>query len=183
MAKHPLGALEPRFLGSLTIRLGALFVFATALMIFIDVPLKGDSSPLGIVSFELAGTPQRALRILLEWKSREALGYARLSLIVDFVYLLIYGLFFASLATWVGARLKESKWSARAAWAATVAAVFDILENAVLLYELARFTSPSPYPQVAASFALAKLGLLLFSAAYGLVGGLASLRRGQRRPL
>jgi len=39
------------------------------------------------------------------------------------------------------------------------------------------FTSPSPYPQVAASFALAKFGLLLFSAAYSLVGGLALLRR------
>ena len=177
MAKHPLGALDPRFLGSLTIRLGALFVFATALMMFVDVPLKGESSPFGIVSFELAGAPQQALRILLEWKSRGALGYARLSLIVDFIYLSIYGAFFACLATLVGARLNESKWSARAAWAATLAAVFDVLENAVLLYELARFTSPSPYPQVAASFALAKFGLLLFSAAYSLVGGLASFRR------
>ena len=177
MAKHPLGALEPRFLGLLTIRLGALFVFASALMMLVDVPLEGEASPFGIVSFELAGVPQQALRILLEWKSRDALGHARLSLLVDFVYLLIYGLFFACLATWVGARLNESKWSARAAWAATVAAVFDMLENAVLLYELARFTTPSPYPQVAASFALAKFGLLLFSAAYGLVGGLASSQR------
>ena len=177
MAKHPLDALEPRFLGSITIRLGVLFVFATALMMFVDVPLKGESSPFGIVSFELAGAPHQALRILLEWKSRDALGYARLSLIVDFVYLLIYSAFFASLAIWVGSRLKESTWSARAAWAATVAAIFDMLENAVLLYELARFTSPSPYPQVAASFALAKFGLLLFSAAYSLVGGLALLRR------
>lgn len=174
---RPLAAIEPRLLGQLTIRLGGLLVFATALMMFVDVPLQGASAPFGIVSFELARTPHRALQILLEWRSREALGHARLSLIVDFVYLIIYGLFFASLATWVGARLGESKWSSRAAWAATVAAVSDVFENAVLLYQLGRFTSPAPFPQLAASFAITKFVLLLFSASYGLIGGIRSLRR------
>lgn len=181
--RHPLATIEPRLLGSLTIRLGGLLVFATALMMFVDVPLQGDSSPRGIVSFELAATPHQALRILLEWKSKDALGYARLSLIVDFIYLLIYALFFAALALWVGARLEERRWSPRAAWAATFAAVFDVFENGVLLYELNRFSSPAPYPQLAASFAIAKFVLLLLSAAYGLVGGLVVLFRGQRRPL
>ena len=181
--KHPLAQIEPRLLGSLTIRFGALLVFATALMMLVDVPLQGESSPRGIVSFELAGTPQRALRILLEWKSRNALGSARLSLLVDFVYLGIYGLFFSSLALWVGARLGDEKWSTRAAWAATIAAAFDVLENGVLLYELNRFTSPSPYPQVAASFALTKFALLLGSAAYGFGGAVAVFVRRQRRPL
>lgn len=181
--KHPLAQIEPRLLGSLTIRFGALLVFSTALMMFIDVPLQGDSSPHGVVSFELAGTPHQALRILLEWKSRDALGYGRLSLIVDFIYLLIYALFFSSLALWVGARLGDGKWSVRAAWAATIAAAFDLLENGVLLYELNRFTSPSPYPQVAASFALTKFALLVASAAYGLGGGIGVFARRQRRPL
>jgi hypothetical protein len=181
--RHPLAQIEPGFLGSLTIRLGALVIFATALMIFVDVPLEGEASPNGIVSFELAGTPQQALRILLEWRSRDALGYARLSLIVDFVYLVIYGLFFSALALWAGARLGEKKWSIRAAWAATTAAAFDVLENSALLYELNRLTSPAPYPQLAASFALAKFALLLFSAAYGLVGAITVFVRRQRRPL
>ena len=102
---HPLAQIEPTLLGSLTIRFGALLLFSTALMMFVNVPLQGDASPNGIVSFELAGTPYQALRILLEWKIRDALGYARLSLIVDFIYLLIYALFFSSLALWVGKRL------------------------------------------------------------------------------
>ena len=181
--KHPLAQIEPPLLGSLTIRFGALLVFATALMMFIDLPLQGESSPEGIVSFELAGTPHQALRILLEWKSRSALGYARLSLIVDFIYLVIYSLFFSSLAVWVGARLGDAKWSVRAAWAVTLAAALDVLENGVLLYELNRFTSPSPYPQVAASFALTKFALLIASATYGLGGSVAVLARRQRRPL
>ena len=181
--KHPLAQIEPRLLGSLTIRLGALLVFSTALMMFVDVPLQGEASPYGIVSFELAATPHEALRILLEWKSRNALGYARLSLIVDFGYLLVYALFFSALSLWVGTRLGDPKWSARSAWAVTLAAVLDVLENGVLLYELNRFTSPSPYPQVAASFALTKFALLIASATYGVGGAAAVLVRRQRRPL
>lgn len=175
--EHPLQSIEPRLLGALTLRFGALLVFATALMMFVDVPLQNEASPNGIVSFELAGTPQRALRMLLEWKSRDALGYANLSLIVDFVYLLIYGLFFASLAVWLGSRMQETVWSARAAWAAFCAAAFDVLENGVLLYQLNRFTSPSPFPQLAAAFAGLKFALLIASALYSAVGGVALLRR------
>jgi hypothetical protein len=181
--RHPLAQIEPRLLGSLTIRFAGLLVFATALMMFLDVPLQGEASPHGIVSFELAGTPHQALRILLEWKSRDALAYARLSLLVDFVYLFVYALFFSSLALWVGARLGDDKWSVRSAWAVTLAAGFDVLENGVLLYELNRFTSPSPYPQVAASFALTKFALLVASAAYGLGGAVAVFAQRQRRPL
>lgn len=181
--RHALDRIEPGFLGSLTIRLGALLVFATALMMFVDVPLQGDASPNGIISFELAGTPYQALRILLEWKSRDALGSARLSLIVDFVFLLIYATFFSALALYVGTRLDERKWRIRAAWAAIMAAVFDMLENGVLLYELNRFTSPSPFPQLAAALALAKFLLLLLSAAYSAVGGAILAVRHQRRPL
>jgi hypothetical protein len=181
--RHPFANVETRFLGVLTLRLCALLVFATALMMFLDVPLQGDASPRGIVSFQLAGTPHQALRILLEWRSRGALGYGRLSLIADFVYLVIYAAFFSALALWVGARLSEVKWSLRAAWAATIAAVLDVFENGVLLYELNRLTSPSPYPQLAAALAIGKFLLLAGSAAYGLIGSLVVLARRQRRPL
>jgi hypothetical protein len=183
LAGHPLETIEPDLLRSLTIRLGGLLVFATALLLFVDVPLQGDSSPWGIVSFELAATPHQALRILLEWRVRGALGYATLSLAIDFVYLLIYTLFFSSLALWVGHRRGETTWSRRAAWAATAAAGFDVLENLVLLYEVGRFTSPAPFPQLAASFAAAKLALLLISVSYSVSGGIALVRAGYRRPL
>lgn len=143
---------------------------------FVDVPLQGESSPWGILSFELAGTPLRALRILLEWKSRSALGYAKLSLAIDFVYLCIYALFFSSLALWLGERRGDRKWSTRAAWAATGAGAFDVLENVILLYEVSRITSAAPLPQLAASFAAVKLALLGLAACYAIIGGLALLR-------
>jgi hypothetical protein len=114
---------------------------------------------------------------LLEWKSKSALGHAKLSLIIDFVYLLIYGGFFSMLAISVGNRLREETWSVRAAWAATLAAGFDVLENGVLLFEVARVTSPAPYPQLALTFAGAKFGLLGVSALYAVVGGVMVMRR------
>jgi hypothetical protein len=183
LALHPLARIDAGLLRSLTIRLGGLLVFSTALLMFVDVPLQGESSPWGIVSLELAATPTQALRILLEWKSQGALGYAKLSLTIDFVYLLVYALFFSSLALWLGKRRGEELWSNRAAWAATSAAGFDVLENAVLLYELNRLGSPAPFPQMAAGFAAAKLTLLSLSIGYAVVAGIALVRARQRRPL
>lgn len=174
---HPASSLEPRLLGTLTLRFAALVALSTALMAFLDVPLQGEAAPWGIVSFELAGTPQRALAILLEWRSKSALGHAKLSLIADFFYLLFYGTFFSLLAIWVGKRLQEATWSVRAAWAATLAAGLDVLENGVLLFEVVRFTSPAPYPQVALALAVAKFTLVGASALYSMVGGVAILRR------
>lgn len=183
MTVHPFAKVDAALLRSLTIRLGGLLVFSTALLMFVDVPLQGDSSPWGIVSFELAATPTRALRILLEWRARGALGHAKLSLSIDFIYLVIYALFFSSLASWLGKRRGDELWSNRAAWAATSAAGFDVLENAVLLYELNRFGSPAPFPQLAATFAATKLALLSLSIGYAVIAGIALVRARQRRPL
>lgn len=174
---------DPRLLGALTLRLAILLVFSTALMMFVDVPLQGQTSPWGIVSFEFARTPTRALAILLEWKRNAALGHAKLSLIADFLYLIIYGSFFAMLARWVGVRVGEVTWSRRAAAAAVGAAGFDVLENTALLIEVVRFSSPAPYPQLSFAFATLKFALLAASAAYSVVGLGALARRRYRRPL
>ncbi len=175
--RHPFSSIEPPLLGALLLRLGVLLVFSTALIAFLNVPLETEAAPLGIVSFELAGTPYTALAILLEWQSKSVVGHATLLQLVDFLYLLIYGAFFSMLALWVGRRLGDSTWSLRAAWAATLAAGFDILENGVLLFELVRMSSPAPYPQLAMAFALLKFVLIGFAAVYGLGGLVKSFGR------
>ena len=81
------------------------------------------------------------------------------------------------LAVWSGSRLGERVWSNRMAWAATAAAIFDALENCVLLYEVIAFDSPTPYPQLALSFATAKFGLLAVVIAYVVIAVAASIRR------
>ncbi|MEM7435263.1 MAG: hypothetical protein AAF436_08945 [Myxococcota bacterium] len=161
-----LASLSPALLRAVTIRFGMLFVFCTALIALLDVPLRGEFAPWGIVSFELARTPMRALSILLQWQSDSALGHATLILVVDFVYLVVYGGFLGTLALWLGALLGDQTWSARAAWAAVGAAGCDVLENAMLLVEVVRVDSPSPYPEAAFSFAVIKFALVGGAIAY-----------------
>lgn len=175
MIRH-LSSLSTPLLGALTLRLAILFVFGTALMAFVDVPLQGPHSPYGIVSFELAGSPNRALAILVQWQTHDALGHAKLSLVVDYLYMLIYGGFFVMLSLWFGARRDEHVWRFRAAWAAVGAVAFDLLETSVLFLEVSRFASPAPYPQLAAAFATAKFALLIVPIGYALASTIATLR-------
>ena len=174
--QHPFCKIGRQTLGNVLPRLTALLLVSGALMALLDTPLRGEASPWGIVSFELAGTPYDALRILLAWEQADAIGHAKLIQWADFVYLIIYGSFFATLAAWAGAVLGDAKWSSRAAWAATLAALFDVLENVVLLFEIQRMTTPAPWPQLAAAFATTKFALLALSTLYGLVAGIRAWR-------
>ncbi|MEM9728338.1 MAG: hypothetical protein AAF997_07120 [Myxococcota bacterium] len=171
-----LSSLSTRLLGALTLRATVLAVFATALVAFLDVPLEGPAAPYGIVSFELAGTPNRALAMLVEWRTNQAIGHAKLILIVDYLYMLIYGGFFVLLSLWLGAHRGDHVWHLRAARASVLAVAFDVLETSVLLFEVLRFSSPSPYPQLAAAFATAKFALLLVPIGYALVSAVALVR-------
>ena len=60
----------------------------------LDTPLRSDTAPLGIVSYELAWSAPRASAIIDAWRSSDAIEPAKVSLGVDFVFLLAYPLFF-----------------------------------------------------------------------------------------
>jgi hypothetical protein len=95
----------------------------------------------GILAFEFAATKARASQILAEWgpKGRHT---ARLSLIVDYAYMISYGGFFtlAGLATRDLARTRNWRRLAPAGtivpFFATAAAIFDATENVFLLLVL-----------------------------------------------
>jgi len=95
----------------------------------------------GIVGFEFAATNARASQILAEWgpKGRHT---ARLSLIVDYAYMISYGGFFtlAGLATRDLARARDWRRLAAAGtivpFFATAAALLDATENVFLLLVL-----------------------------------------------
>jgi hypothetical protein len=108
---------------------------------FIFEPQIQHSGGPGILGFEFAATKARAAQILAEWgpKGRHA---ARISLIVDYAYLISYGAFFtlASIAVRDHARAQHWRALAKAGtivpFFAAAAALFDAIENVFLLLVL-----------------------------------------------
>jgi hypothetical protein len=122
------------------ITLGIATVVLTGVGVALEQPMHDAGGP-GILAFEFAATKAHAGRILAEWgpKGRRA---ARISLIVDYAYMISYGGFFtlAGLATRDLARTRDWR-RLRAAgtivpFFALAAAIFDAVENVFLLLVL-----------------------------------------------
>ncbi len=127
----------------------------------LDVPLQTDAAPNGIVSFELAWTPEVAQGILDSWDDGARL-FAAFGLGLDYLFMPAYALslslgilllkngrtgWYSRLAVWMG-------------WGAIAAALFDAVENYALGVALTG-SIVSPYPEVAALCASGKFSLLL----------------------
>jgi hypothetical protein len=134
-----------------------------------------DAGGPGVVSFELAGSQDRADEILSEW-GEDGQDAARESLWVDFGFLVAYGLFLTLALAAVRDMAGERGWRRLTAIGAVVvsfgalAAAFDALENICLLLTLDG--SGAAFPLLATIFAGCKFVLLAGAIAY-LLSGLA----------
>jgi hypothetical protein len=133
----------------------------------------------GIVTFELAGTQERADEILAEWGD-DGQDAAREQLLIDFAFLIAYGTFLTLAVAAVRDRLGRRGWTRLAAVGAVIvpfgaaAAAFDAAENACLLAVLD--DAGSAFPTLATIFAAAKFALLAAAIAYLVIGLALSLR-------
>jgi hypothetical protein len=165
-----------------------LWVLAAVTLVFglAQTPALGTMSDrgTGILGFELAGSSDRADEIVTEWgpKGRSA---ARQSLVLDYGYLVGYGLLIAGACVVVGeraARLGRRRLAAAApvlAWAALAAAACDALENVNLLIVAGQHTA-QPWPGLAFAFACGKFALVNVALLFALIGW-AVTRRGRTR--
>jgi hypothetical protein len=102
--------------------------------------MKRTGGP-GIIPFELAGTPEKANRILETW-GEEGSAAARKSLILDFPFPATYALLQSIACTAASDRLRDgdrpglADAGAALAWAQLAAAIFDYVENTALLFVL-----------------------------------------------
>lgn len=182
---HPLSSIpenarKPLFFVFLA---GTLVLFAVFRVL--DAPLQTSAAPNGIVSFELAGTPEKAFQIMVSWEPVDYQGspftipqrghlYAAFGLGLDYLFMPVYATalalgillaagrhtgWFTILGSWLG-------------WGAYTAALFDAIENYALARMLLMNQVWSPYPQMAAFSASLKFGLLLLGLFYALVGWL-----------
>lgn len=169
-----------------------LFLTLTAVIFgifrFLDQPLRTDAAPNGIVSFELAGTPQSARAITDSWRLQSLLlssvadqpdpnivnipySYAAFGLGLDYLFMPAYALALAFGTLLV--TQKHTGWlnslAVVAGYGAFVAAMFDAVEN-FALWQVLLGVYESGYPALAAFCALIKFGLLIFGLAIALLG-------------
>ncbi len=147
-------------------------------LLLINQPLETTAAPKGIVSLQMAGSAERSLEIVASWGS-EAIGYARLSLWLDFLFAVAYVSTLLLLTRHLSRDrpgVREQTFSRSATLLFLSAGMADIAENAIMLNNL---HSPSDVLSMAVTvLALAKFtGLIL-----GLAG-LVVLRAARRHPL
>lgn len=152
-----------------------LGVGTVAFAVILDVidPSHVSRGP-SIVAFEFAGSHARAMRMIAEWgaKGRDA---AHLSLLLDYGYMLSYGLFFALAGVTVRDMARARDWRRLAAIGAVVpffalaAAGFDASENVALLLTLAG-NGGSFAPPFAAVCSAIKFTLIIVAILYALCG-------------
>jgi len=153
--------------------LGATTVILLAILALLDFELRDTGGP-GIIPFELAGSTERAQEILSDWGDT---GHdaARLSLWLDFPYLLAYGAFFSLAVLALRDAARRRGWT-RLARPGTViaalpplAAACDAVENVNLLLVLDGHAD-SAAPELATGFALAKFAFLAPAQVYLAIG-------------
>lgn len=159
-----------------------LFVMAV-FQFLLDPPLRTAAAPAGIVSFELAGTTDKAFQIMVSWENvktdntaplPETLPLlAALGLGFDFLFMPIYASAL-SLGILLAAKGRSGVWPLAGnvlGWGALIAPIFDAIEN-VVLFKILLGGAIAPHPQIAFWCASIKFSLIILGILYGLIGWL-----------
>jgi hypothetical protein len=158
---------------------GSAAALLFAAMAALDLSMQSTGGP-GIVGYELAWSTDRVTQILAEW-GQVGQDAARLSLLIDFAYLIAYGVFLTlavlALREAAGARGWEgyARHGKTIAFLPAVAATCDAAEDLGLLIMLEGHGA-TQIPPLPALFAMAKFVALAIVLVYVAVG-LAALAR------
>lgn len=176
--QNPLTSLSNRKGIFLLMFIGTILLLV--LLNIIGLSLETEAAPLGIISYEFAGTVEKASEIIDSWDQNAQL-HAAFSLGLDFLFLILYSTTIGLACVWAGKVLIKGRWplvgvAVPLAWGLWLAAILDAVENFCLITIL---YGPivSPWPEVARISAMIKFGLVfigLIYAFYGLVGHLAN---------
>ena len=166
-------------------RRGTLIVLALVTVAFgvAALPSLGDMQDhgVGIIELEFTGTAEKAAAHYAEL-GPDGRSAARTSLLLDYGYLVGYGLFLAAACVAVADRARRTGRTQLAAlgpalaWGALAAAACDAVENGALLLILDGHTD-QPWPAIAFACASVKFALATSASLYALGGWLATLGR------
>jgi hypothetical protein len=163
-----------------------LVVATLALTVVLQVvgqSLQTAAAPLGIVSFELAGTLAAAQVMIASWDHSAQL-HAAFSLGLDYLYMPLYAVAIALAC--VRAAVTSLRTSTAAAslglllaWGMGLAALLDALEN-IALWQVLQSSTLAIWPPVARWCAIVKFSLVIAGLLYAGAGGVAYLFRKSR---
>jgi hypothetical protein len=141
-------------------------------------PLTTPAAPWGMISFQLARTPERVQAILASWDAltRQSAAFC---LGLDYLFMLAYALAIGLAARWVGVALKQRGWPLAGsgvplAWAVWLAALLDAIENAAQTAMLFG-SSNAIVPGLTWLVALVKFSLVFAALVYVFYGLVACL--------
>jgi hypothetical protein len=175
---HPLIFLSPLTRRRLLLALLACTLLLAVVMNGAGGPLTTPQAPNGIVSFEIAGDLKTAQDILDSWDT-PAKTHAGFVQGLDFLFLLVYSTTLGLACLAAGGALRRSNWplagiSPALAWGMWLAALFDFIENVVLVLLLFGQLHTT-WPPVAAICAYAKFALLFIGLVYVFYAGAVQL--------
>jgi hypothetical protein len=170
--KHPIEFVPNEYRKRFFFKFLFLTLILFAVFRVLDQPLRTSAAPNGIVSFELAGTPQNAQQMVSSWSSEGEL-YAAFGLGIDYLFMPLYA-FALAFGTLLAAG-RHGGWirslGAVAGYGVFAAALFDAVEN-FALWQILLGAYESSYPMIAAVCAAIKFGFLIFGLVYAFVGWL-----------
>lgn len=170
--RHPLQNIRHRR-KEIFFALFGLTLLLMVIMNFVGAPLNTTQAPLGIISYELAGTVPGAGAILASW-DQDAQLHAAFSLGLDYLFMVVYSTTIALACIWSGEVLQKNGWplastSVPLAWGQWLAALLDAVENLALALILFGALA-SPWPELAKWCALIKFILIFLGMVYAFYG-------------
>lgn len=129
----------------------------------LDSRLRGTAAPNGIVSYELAGTPERAQAMLAQWAGDAVTGVAKVMMGIDVVYPALYGAALVVALRWAAARAGRPRAGRALSLLAIGAAAADYVENAALIWQLWADRATTFSAGLAAGAAWVKFALITLS--------------------
>jgi hypothetical protein len=165
----PVHSARRIFLGLLLVTLAVV-----AILNLVSAPLTTQAAQQGIISYELAGSIEKAQSILDSWNASAQL-HAAFALGFDYVFMLAYSTTIGLACVMASGVLASRGWplagvGVALAWGQWLAAGFDAVENIALLAMLFGAVVP-PWPQVAYWCAVLKFALVFLGLVYAFYGG------------
>jgi hypothetical protein len=165
--------------GRVALARAAAAVAGLLAVIPLDQRVRGAAAPRGIVSYELAGTADRARAILDQWADGSVVGVAKAMMLIDLAYPLIYGLALLTGLRWAATKAGRAPWLRRMSWMAIAAPAADYVENAALIGQLWTDRATTLSAGLAAAAAWVKFALII--ACMLSIAALVVLRFARRR--